>query len=156
MKQAYVHLPQSVLEQMILEAERAFPKESGGALMGYRDVDDEDLIQVVDQIGPGPRAIHQTHRFEPDGKWQARQIASAYQESGRVVTYLGDWHSHPRGSSTPSSLDRSTARDIARCEAARAPNPLILIAFGRPEIWDVAVYRRQRWRLRPADIELGQ
>jgi len=153
MKQAHVLLPQSVLELMTREAERTFPKESGGALMGYRDVDDEDLIQVVAQIGPGPEAIHETHRFEPDGKWQATQIASVYKESGRVITYLGDWHSHPRGSSTPSSLDRSTARDIARCDEARAPNPLILIVFGKPEIWDVAAYRRQRWRLRPADFD---
>jgi integrative and conjugative element protein (TIGR02256 family) len=134
------------------EAERGYPDESGGALLGYFRASDRDRIQVCEQVGPGPKAIHKRHRFEPDGDWQAERIAEGYARSGRINTYLGDWHSHPGGGGKPSALDRSTAREIAQCTEARLPHPLILIVFGGPTAWEVAAYRRGRWRLQPSRV----
>ena len=154
MRRTQILLPHRVLEAMKREARRRYPNESGGVLLGYRDVGDSRLIQVLDQIGPGPRAVHKPRRFEPDAEWQAERVASAYADSGRIATYLGDWHSHPRGFATPSELDRSTAREIARYAAARAPNPLIVILHGKPGAWNIAAHRRGRWRLRPIRVTL--
>lgn len=134
------------------EAERCYPCESGGVLLGYIDAGHTKRIEVLKQVGPGPDARHETHRFEPDGEWQARRIAAAYEGSGRIVTYLGDWHSHPRGGRKPSDLDRSTAAKIAESPAARAPHPLILILHGGPTDWDLSAYRRGRRRLRKAKL----
>ena len=152
MSAARIRLPERVLAAMRREAERHFPAESGGVLLGYADPADRKLIEVQKQIGPGPRAVHKSHRFEPDGEWQARQIAAAYRNSGRILTYLGDWHSHPRGGAKPSSIDRSTARKIATDRQARAPHPLIVILHGAPGKWEVAGYRFGRRRLRPAQL----
>jgi integrative and conjugative element protein (TIGR02256 family) len=147
-----IELAPGVREAMGREAERKFPKESGGVLLGYLAPEEKGRVQVLEQIGPGPRAVHRSHRFEPDGKWQAKKIAMAYEKSGRIATYLGDWHSHPRGVGWPSRLDRSTARTIARSPEARAPHPLILILFGSPGRWEIAAFRRARWRLRPVEV----
>jgi integrative and conjugative element protein (TIGR02256 family) len=138
------------------EAERKFPKESGGVLLGYLAAEEKRHVQILAQIGPGPKARYRRDRFEPDGAWQAEQIAAAYEDSGRITTYLGDWHSHPRGGSSPSKLDRTTVKAIANTPEARAPNPLMLILFKGSEKWQLAGYRRGRRRLKAADLLLPE
>jgi integrative and conjugative element protein (TIGR02256 family) len=134
------------------EAERRYPNETGGVLLGYAAVEDAQEMRVIAQIGPGPAALHKPFRFEPDSRWQQQRIAKAYEQSGRIASYLGDWHSHPRGGRTPSSIDRDTAKKIAQFKGARVPHPLILILHGEPEAWEIAAYRRQRWKLREAKL----
>jgi len=155
-RRAEVLVPTAVLQDMEAETERHAPEETGGVLLGYTDRTDAMRIQVTHQIGPGPRAVHRRHFFNPDSEWQAREIAAAYVGSGRVSTYLGDWHSHPEGSRRPSRLDRSTARRIARCEQARAPHPVMLILHGEAGGWRLAAYRRGRWRLRAAKATVAE
>lgn len=152
MKQSCIHLGPDLVRALEHEAERRYPNETGGVLLGFADPDDDEQIQLIAQIGPGPKASHEAFRFEPDSEWQQQRITEAYEQSGRVLTYLGDWHSHPRGGKMPSSLDRETAKKIARCAEARAPHPLILIVYGEPESWQIVAYRRQRWKLREVTV----
>lgn len=154
MSRARVRLPERVLLAMRREAERHFPAESGGVLLGYVDPGDHKHIQVLKQVGPGPKAVHQSHRFEPDGKWQAKRIAAAYRNSDTLVRYLGDWHSHPRSGGKPSSLDRSTAAKIAAEPRSQTAHPLMLILHGTPKEWEVAGYRYGRRRLRAVKLRL--
>jgi len=154
MKRALLRIPTKIARSMEREAERHHPNETGGVLLGYFRDGEQDRIQVSGQIGPGPNAGHARHRFDPDGDWQAERIAECYEKSGWVETYLGDWHSHPGGGRQPSALDRSTAKEIANCEEARAPHPLIVILHGSPDNWSLAAYRRERWRLRPVRVSI--
>lgn len=154
MSRTRIRLPERVLLAMRREADRHFPAESGGVLLGYIDPGDKKHIQVLKQVGPGPDAVHKRNRFEPDGPWQAQRIAAAYRNSGYCVRYLGDWHSHPGGGGKPSGLDRSTATKIAAEQEARAPHPLIVILHGGPQEWETSGYRYGRRRLRPADVRL--
>ena len=147
MRRARIELPAAVLDEMEAEARRHFPAESGGVLLGYRYPSRREPIRVVCQIGPGPGARHRPHRFEPDGAWQDAEITRAYEESGRTLDYLGDWHSHPRAGGRPSALDRATARAIAECEEARSPQPLFVILHGGPDDWSPAPHRYRRRRL---------
>jgi integrative and conjugative element protein (TIGR02256 family) len=147
-----VELAHPVLQEMEAEARRRFPEESGGVLLGYRYPSRREPTRVVRQIGPGPKAVHRRHRFEPDGKWQDEEIGRAYEASGRILTYLGDWHSHPGGGGRPSGLDRSTAGAIAEFEEARASQPLFLILHGGRTEWSLAPYRYRRRRLRRARL----
>jgi integrative and conjugative element protein (TIGR02256 family) len=115
-------------------------RETGGALLGWSEHDDVVVARV---LGPGPAAKHGLRSFAPDGDWQVREGARIYAESGRTIAYLGDWHTHPRGSPTPSGQDRATAKLIADDTDFRAPSPLYAIA-GHP--WTEAI-RRRPWRL---------
>lgn len=153
MTDSRVLVPQAVLAEMRSEAQRRQPNESGGVLMGYADRTDPNLIRVTAQIGPGPNATHRPHRFEPDTAWQCDEVARCYEHSGRIATYLGDWHSHPRGSARPSRLDRKTARRISRSRDARLPQPLMMILAGSEE-WAPQVYRYRLWRLRKGELNL--
>jgi integrative and conjugative element protein (TIGR02256 family) len=112
-------------------------------LLGYispASPPDEVVIETV--IGPGPGACHYASRFEPDAAWQQSELARSYEDSGRVTTYLGDWHTHPGGLTLPSRRDRRTARAIARTAGARMPSPLMLIlASTEKGDWRFAAYR---------------
>lgn len=149
-KGSTVWIPPRVRSELEREADRCHPLETGGVLLGFQDVDDDRQIQVVAALGPGPGGTHRRDRFEPDSAWQRDRIADVYRESGRIVTYLGDWHSHPRGSGKPSRLDRKTAERVARCAEARAVHPLILILSRNENGWSFHAYRYARHRLRPA------
>lgn len=109
-------------------------------------------VVVIAVIGPGPRARHEALGFLPDGPWQRRELAALYRDSGRRLTYLGDWHSHPRGAPLPSDLDLETAERIAASPRAQAPRPLMVI-LGRDDRhpWILAAYRFTEGELRPVE-----
>jgi len=116
------------LNALLEEASRWPMRETGGALLGWRD---ERSAVITHVLGPGPNATHGWSHFEPDGKWQQREGERIYLASGRTVAYLGDWHTHPHGQPQPSRQDRKTAKLIAEDVRFRAPRPLYAIA-GKP------------------------
>lgn len=123
------------LELAISESERWCPKETGGVLMGYWS--DNDVV-ITNLIGPGPKAVHKRRSFTPDDQWQANEIAKIYNESKRVITYLGDWHSHPYGAPELSIKDLVTLFRVARHKPARAPKPVMGILHNNP-LWRLDV-----------------
>ncbi len=144
-------LATDALEAMIAEARRVEPFESGGVLLGWCEQDGDGVV-VAGVLGPGPGATHKRTRFSPDTGWQRREIARVYEASGRTLGYLGDWHSHPGGTATPSRRDERTARRIARSRSARVPRPVILILPGRNESWSPAPYRLTDRSLRTMEL----
>jgi integrative and conjugative element protein (TIGR02256 family) len=147
-----VWLPVSLRDRMIEEAREHEPCETGGVLLGY-EAGATDVI-VCALIGAGPKAKRRRSGFEPDGEWQEPEIANAYERSGRIQTYLGDWHSHPEGVARPSRRDRDTAHRIAKHREARAPRPLMLIVARDDEEWEAAAYRLNRKRMTRARFQL--
>lgn len=100
--------------------------------MGYQVA---TRLTITDVIGPGPAAKHERFAFTPDTQWQVERIAELYARSGRRLSYLGDWHTHPLGRPTPSHRDRETLRTISRYPDARCPQPLMLILGGGDGSW---------------------
>lgn len=140
---------------MIVEADEKAPDETGGMLLGYISVESspEDLV-IEAIIGPGPDARHHRTRFTPDSSWQQDQLARVYADSGRVTTYLGDWHTHPGGVAVPSRIDRRTARRISRSGAARVAMPLTLILASNEDGWRAVAYRFDCGDLRAVPMKL--
>lgn len=101
------------------------PNETGGILMGYWS--SEGAVVVTHAIGPGPDARHSRHAFYPDVKFHDSETERIYRESGRISTYLGDWHTHPHGANNMSQRDRKTLLNIACAPEARAAKPLMAI-----------------------------
>ena len=111
-------------------------------MLGWRE---SNKYVVAKVLGPGPKAKHGLSSFEPDAPWQAEEGRRIYYASNRTIAYVGEWHTHPRGSTTPSALDISTMREIAEDNGFRAPLPLSVIAaphrlFGRRSGWHISVY----------------
>lgn len=134
-----IWFPDKVIESMKAEAESWYPLETGGVLMGYRPQDSEDVV-VTTFIGPGVNAVHKRFRFEPDTEWQIGRIQAIYEATSRTHTYLGEWHTHPKGSTSLSILDRRTLGKIASARETRAPTPIMAIMAGQPDEWKIGAY----------------
>lgn len=151
-----------VWETLISEADRRYPLETGGALVGYWS--DAETVVVTESLGPGPASDHDRYSYRHDHDWEASQIALHYERSGRSEVYIGDWHTHPDASSGDlSGTDRRSIRRVIKSREARLPRPLMTVLFGRPGNWRLAVWEAElksgwRWPRRlsvdPADLKL--
>lgn len=119
------------------EANRCFPLETGGVLLGYTR--DHEAV-VTSWIGPGETATHRRWDFIPHHEYQEKAVAEAYEQSRGTSTYLGDWHTHPCGGPALSHLDRKTLRSISRAPEARLRQPLMVILFGESP-WRIAAWQ---------------
>ncbi|SIT49344.1 putative 18.8 kDa protein [Paraburkholderia ribeironis] len=129
----------TAFDEMLDEAERVYPLETGGVLVGYA-ADDGDLV-VQHVIGPGLSAQHKRQRFHPDHDWQCRRLDEIFEISSGQAVYVGDWHTHPDGSPQMSWLDKRTLRGIARYREAALARPLMLIGAGGAERWRWQAHR---------------
>lgn len=126
-------LNEQASQQMELEADRSYPLETGGILIGYFADIGEPVVTHI--IGPGPNAKRSKYRFHPDHIWQCEQIEQLYEISGGESVYLGDWHTHPNGYPNMSFIDRLTLMRIARHPESMMQRPLMMIGAGSPENW---------------------
>lgn len=129
---------------MVGEFKRAYPNETGGVLLGYWSAPNSAVITHA--IGPGPNAVHDDVSFIPDCSYHESEIARLYEYSGRIHTYLGDWHSHPNSCTELSSTDRRTLSTIAKHKEARVRTPLMAI-IARHDPPDLRI-----WQYRPARL----
>jgi integrative and conjugative element protein (TIGR02256 family) len=134
------------------EADRFYPSETGGVLIGYW----ADIANVVitAAVGPGPAAIHERYSYEHDHDWEADQIAVEYERSERSHVYIGDWHTHPDLSSGRlSGTDKRSLRRVLGSREARLCRTLMVVLFGRPQEWGADIWlarlgRASRWSWR--------
>jgi len=124
---------------MTLLANEMFPLETGGMLLGYRGRNGEEVITNI--IGPGPKAKHGRFSFLPDGDYQQTKLERIFLDTNGQVTYLGDWHTHPRGKNHPSYLDKRTLARIAREPKSGTDTPLMAILGNGAPVWELGVAR---------------
>lgn len=138
MKQRRVTFGAAPMDEVLAEAVRAGLVETGGVLLGRNDGANVEVTHVV---GPGPLARHSRTAFEPDYEWQEARIADFYRAADRRLAYLGDWHTHPGGTTRPSRRDERTLRTIASFDEARCPDPVMLICASPSNgVWQSSTY----------------
>lgn len=106
--------------------------ETGGLLIGYWARPYVEVVITHVTIA-GPNAEHGKYSFTPDPEYDQKRIESIYNQTTGLSTYLGDWHSHPHGSTKMSNLDKRTLRRISRTASARTPHPIMGIVGGFEE-----------------------
>ena len=133
----------SAMRLMALEAALYPDSETGGMLLGYWQGQE---VVISKASKPGPAAQRGSTWFRPDHGWDTEHIAKVYASSGRTITYLGDWHTHPGATPTPSRTDRKTMKAVRREQAARQTRPLMVIVGPDPDspptLW--CLLRRRR------------
>jgi integrative and conjugative element protein (TIGR02256 family) len=124
------------------EASDKYPYETGGCLIGYF-LDKNKEIVITNTIGPGHRSIHKNFYFKPDDEWQSNKIEKIYSKSGRLHTYLGDWHTHTLPSERLSREDKKTLSRISKYAPARAKTPImgIMSFYGR---WELVIWQLKK------------
>jgi integrative and conjugative element protein (TIGR02256 family) len=126
------------LDKMRAEGMKHFPLETGGCLMGYRDINGDMVI--VDIVGPGPDADHQAYEFAGNTKWQDDEVKRIFDAHDGDVTYIGDWHTHPNQNTLLSEKDIKCLDVIATTKEAYCPKPLMLVLGKRLDLITIYQY----------------
>ena len=99
-------LPRNCLLQIAAAAERVWPEEGCGLLVGRREQDGAVRItDVSEAANVAPREARRS-RFEVDPAARFRLLRALRGSDGALV---GHWHSHPKGAAVPSAYDASQA-----------------------------------------------
>jgi integrative and conjugative element protein (TIGR02256 family) len=103
--------------------------EAGGILLGsYKG----PHVEVVDCTTPLPRNRRLWNLFDRKDPGHREEAIRRWKDSGRTVTFVGAWHTHPEPTPSPSFADRSTWRGIARRHKV---GPLVVVIRGFSGWW---------------------
>ncbi|WP_186207468.1 Mov34/MPN/PAD-1 family protein [Burkholderia gladioli] len=83
--------------------------EAGGILLGYRR---GAHLHITHLTVPGPKDVATRVSFKRRDPCHQKQALRAWEQSGHTVDYLGEWHTHPEVSPSPSSTDRRAWTEI--------------------------------------------
>lgn len=135
----------SAHRQLCLESNHKSPLETGGLLIGYCSKDKEDVV-LTNIVGPGPKAEHGRDHYIPDYDYHRLEAARFYDESNGLLTYLGDWHSHPNGSFNLSWRDKRALKNICLKSQIYINNPCMLLLYGLVTDWHVAIWSIYKYK----------
>lgn len=152
LKVSRVWLDALAREAIATEAANRRLRETGGGLFGYEVGDDTVIVRA---LPPGPRAQHKRTRLIPHHGDVQADIARVFEESSGALSYLGDWHSHPRGPAEPSQVDSGNAAKMAAEHATEVPRPLVLIQATKPFRIHVAIAGLGAFRWSPEERRLA-
>ena len=95
-----MNIPQSIIEEMVSQAEKDAPVESCGYLLGTEDeVTENYWMENIDHSS-------EHFSFAPKDQFAALRYARA-----KGLKILANWHSHPASPSRPSQEDLRLAND---------------------------------------------
>lgn len=83
---------------------KSLPSETGGVLLGYHDLS-EGRIYVIDVLEAPADSRGTQASFERGIQGLSKAVDDVLRLTGKVVGYLGEWHSHPRGYRSDPSRD---------------------------------------------------
>lgn len=116
----YIEITASVFNQIRLQAEGEYPNENGGMLAGRYSAD-RHTVYIENIVEPKKKLTSRT-TFMCNTKGQEKVWNQLAQEGLR---YVGEWHSHPNGSTKYSGTDLAAMIDIEK--EVTIENPILLI-----------------------------
>lgn len=114
---------EALLEKMILLGKSFYPKEFGGILTGIRE---KDFWVIVDIEVP-TKFESQKSGFIRHADFLNDYLQKIFVESNSKIEYLGEWHTHPNGSTQFSLQDLSSMKEIANNPEIKNTTPLLII-----------------------------
>lgn len=98
--------------------------ERGGLLFASPVVDD---VVVVSKVSiPNSKDRSGRHFFKPDPVSAQKEIDRQFKQK---LAYIGDWHTHPTPSPTPSAKDAATIKSIF-CNSTHRLNYVLMVIVG--------------------------
>ena len=116
----YIEIKTPVFNQIKLQAEGEYPNENGGMLAGRYSADRhtvfiEKVVAPVEKLTGRTTFMRNTNGLEKVWKQLAKE----------GLRYVGEWHSHPNGSTQYSNTDLTAMIDIEK--EVTIENPILMI-----------------------------
>lgn len=121
-KNISLNIPQCVLDEMYSKALASFPNETGGMFAGYISKDGHEAFVQCLVMPSKTQSTHASFMRETDGM---EQIWKELAEQG--LTYLGEWHTHPKGTTQYSNTDYQAMIGISNDKNVALATPLLFI-----------------------------
>lgn len=120
----------SPVARAIIEESKKSYKESGGILIGHM-FPNRRCVVISRILPPPPDSISTVSNFILGTEGLKDKIRAIQDKSGRLLTYIGTWHSHPNGGG-PSSQDKET---LEKMRSLRLGVPTINLIFAPEKIY---------------------
>lgn len=122
----YIEIQASVFSQIQLQAEGEYPNENGGMLAGRYSAD-RHTVYIEKIVVPVEKLTGRT-----TFKRNAKGLGKVWEQLAKDgLRYVGEWHSHPNGSTQYSDTDLAAMVDIEK--EVTIVNPLLLIVGVRSD-----------------------
>ncbi len=109
------------------------PKESGGVILGRVDPDAKAIF-VVDFLPPPVDSVWDNCYFKRGEQGVAEAVRAAARRTGGLVTYVGEWHSHPDAMfAIPGVIDLERL-GRARDEMVLTGHPPVILIIGEMDL----------------------
>lgn len=134
-----VVLDADILNHLHSLRDAALPNETGGILLGTRDMT-RRILYVVDTIPSPPDSKQWPDAYIRGVEGLSDRIDDTFRRSAGNVSYLGEWHSHPTGTPcSPSADDRQFLAWLAQHMFADGfPGLMGIVCDGGEVGWHVA------------------
>lgn len=103
---------------------KKYPNEFGGFLIGYYNNNNKSLV-ITGSILP-KKYKGTPNLFNRSSIGIEEQLKDLYEEEPKKY-YVGEWHTHPNGSTQYSNTDLNAMIEISNCKTVRIKNPVLLI-----------------------------
>ena len=110
-----------VFEKMARCSRRFSPLEAGGLVLGYRK---NTYLHAIDVTLPGPWDKHSRSSFHRSPRAHRLRALRLWRKSGGLIDWIGEWHSHPSFSLSPSSTDHRNWKRLVRHRKAAMIFPI--------------------------------
>ncbi|KZL93244.1 ThiF family adenylyltransferase [Clostridium magnum] len=108
------------------ELEKSSPNETGGILLGHMDVN-EKSIYIMDIFIPED-SIGSPFLFNKGSAGTEEYLKDILYKTGEIITYVGDWHTHPNMGTGMSSKDIASLNEIKE-NLKETPYPAHIMIF---------------------------
>ncbi len=133
--QAYIvngwtlRIPDNVITEMQHHRQAHFPNETGGVLVGGINVS-RSTIYVSKALSSPPDSIEWPNSYIRGVRGLKEEISIIHKTSGNELSYIGEWHSHPKGyGNNPSSTDLAAHRILAeQMRVDGMPSLMLIVA----------------------------
>ncbi len=123
-KNVKVVFPDYLLQEIGVYGTKSYPKEFGGILIGHY-TENFKTLHIRDTILP-KKYKGERHSFERSITGLIEHLKKIYR-SNPIQYYVGEWHTHPDGSTHYSNTDLNSMIEIADCATVNIKNPVLLI-----------------------------
>lgn len=121
-KNLSITIAEELIEKMYLSAEAYYPNEFGGLLIGFYNKGNQNLV-ISDILLPN--VFTSTPVFFERRTDDLFEKLKEYYKSEPSKFYVGEWHSHPNGGTTPSARDIKAMMQIHKDENVAIEKPIL-------------------------------